>query len=309
MQCTNLVGAIKLLMFLPGETVKCCRTKIAETMTRHLKGDPTLAAETTRNKAIGMAAACSEMLKEAATDATGLQLIDEGGDRGITGAKRFFSDISAMDVQKITAVYEMQHRKEAGERETLRVDLEVAKEKAKLEVEMLEQRALHGETVAAKAKLEMEISAAKAKWEAEADARLESAKDADLRRLEQRFMIESRFNAVATPVPLPTTNVTLPSSKTVYEIASGEAYWGSLSEKEKIVLVTKAGKVAVQAPHGIPAELEKKGESAPNGAWNRVNAFGAQQHAAIRGVLEDVLKEVRAKRSQQRTLNVFWNPS
>ena len=70
MPCTSLEGAIKLLMLLPGETVKCCRTKIAETMIRHLKGDPTLAIDTAHNASIGLTAACEAFLSDAFVLAT-----------------------------------------------------------------------------------------------------------------------------------------------------------------------------------------------------------------------------------------------
>ena len=69
MPCISLEGVNKVIMFLPGDTVKCCRTKLANTMARHLKGDPTLAAETAHNANIGVAAACAEMLSEATAEA------------------------------------------------------------------------------------------------------------------------------------------------------------------------------------------------------------------------------------------------
>ena len=45
--------------------VKCCRTKIADTMARHLKGNPTLAAETAHNASISLMAACEVFLSDA----------------------------------------------------------------------------------------------------------------------------------------------------------------------------------------------------------------------------------------------------
>ena len=66
MDCISLSGVLKLGMVLPtNEAVKYCRTKIADTMARHLKGDPTLAAETAHNASIGLAAACEAFLSDA----------------------------------------------------------------------------------------------------------------------------------------------------------------------------------------------------------------------------------------------------
>ena len=55
-------------------------------MARHLKGDPSLAAETARNTAIGVAAACSEMLSDAAAEASVKLPIDSGDRLGFHSA-------------------------------------------------------------------------------------------------------------------------------------------------------------------------------------------------------------------------------
>ena len=87
MDCICLAGVTKLIMFLPAnETVKSCRAKIADTMACHLKGNPSLAVETARDKAIGVAAACSEMLSDAAAEASVKLPIDSGDvEQSITG--------------------------------------------------------------------------------------------------------------------------------------------------------------------------------------------------------------------------------
>ena len=65
-----LGGAVKLAMFLPGQMAAGNRAKFSQIITRHITGDPTLAAETAHNANIGVAAACAEMLSEATAEAS-----------------------------------------------------------------------------------------------------------------------------------------------------------------------------------------------------------------------------------------------
>ena len=53
-----LNGALKLIMWLPGETAKSLRTKAADILTKYFSGDLSLTAEIEHNKMIGAQAAC-----------------------------------------------------------------------------------------------------------------------------------------------------------------------------------------------------------------------------------------------------------
>ena len=116
MPCISVMGVNKLIMFLPSTAVvRCCRTKLAETLARHLKGDPTLAAETANNARIGVAAACANMLSEAASEAAAEgapQVADVDVEQRIAGVKRLRTEIEQMDVAKLTAVYGLEQRRE-----------------------------------------------------------------------------------------------------------------------------------------------------------------------------------------------------
>lgn len=54
----QLNGALKLIMWLPGETAKSLRTKAADILTKYFSGDLSLTAEIEHNKMIGAPAAC-----------------------------------------------------------------------------------------------------------------------------------------------------------------------------------------------------------------------------------------------------------
>lgn len=60
----TLPGALKLIMWLPGNMAKEFRSQACEILTRHLTGDPSLAIETQTNAEMGIVAACQNFLLE-----------------------------------------------------------------------------------------------------------------------------------------------------------------------------------------------------------------------------------------------------
>ena len=53
----TLQGALKLIMWLPGDMAKGFHSQACDILTRHLSGDETLAADTAHNASIGVVAA------------------------------------------------------------------------------------------------------------------------------------------------------------------------------------------------------------------------------------------------------------
>lgn len=65
----TLPGAMKLIMWLPGNMAREFRSQACEILTRHLTGDPSLAVDTQKNAEMGIVAACQLFLQESFTAA------------------------------------------------------------------------------------------------------------------------------------------------------------------------------------------------------------------------------------------------
>ena len=61
----TLQGALKLIMWLPGNMAKEVRSKVCDILTRFLSGDASLHAEVDRNASIGVVAACEAFMGDA----------------------------------------------------------------------------------------------------------------------------------------------------------------------------------------------------------------------------------------------------
>lgn len=61
----SIEGAIRLIMILPGEEAKKCRSSVASVLSRYLEGDETLIEEIKSNKSSGPISACEVLAQQA----------------------------------------------------------------------------------------------------------------------------------------------------------------------------------------------------------------------------------------------------
>ena len=72
----TIKDALELVMMLPGSVARSVRSGLCQILTRHLSGDPTLAAETANNARIGAVAACEAFLGQAMASAKRMREAD-----------------------------------------------------------------------------------------------------------------------------------------------------------------------------------------------------------------------------------------
>ena len=297
--------AIELMMVLPGKMAKEFRIKACDVLKRYIAGDASLHAEVEANAA--SSSHINVLAREAIAGEAAAKLPVDSRDieRSITGVKRLRVEIDQTDLKKITEIYELERRREEERRKTEEERRKTEEERRKtlaLEIMFLDRRDAVGETFAGKARLE-----------AASDARAETYKDADLRRLEQRLTIEARFKAGEAAMSMDVDRaVPTGPAKTVQELARMMPDWEALGVDERVILVSTVGRAIARPPHNIPFMPEKKDEASPAGSAFQVNQFEHPYHSQITLALQAQLAKMRrearpAPHSSQRTLSACWS--
>ena len=171
-------------------------------------------------------------------------------------------------------------RAEQAKQATHASDLQTATAKAKVELELIEKRALNGETPAAKAKVELELIEKRALL-------LAADREAELAFIERKMRIET-----STPPPTPPEG-RAPVPKTVRQIACEEDYWAALSTHLREELLCKAGKdTRKEQITPLPDKVKEKNS---HGIIFEVYAYDLIEHSAIRGVLRRAYTDLTKK--------------
>lgn len=274
----TLKGLLKLIMMLPGETAKRYRSQFSDIITRYLAGDSSLHAEINAN------ASSSSPVNALAREA------------GCSGSKRHIDDINSVE-ESINQI-----SNQVGGLERRLVNIKCLTQEIDFE-KMVRLYELEDSTLDKKLRLEgtvnerLMLEAERAKHASEAAARLEASRDAELVRLERKLEIEAKFKTITSVAP-----VSL--NKSILQLASEQPYWTGLDAKTQRELVTKAG--TASGKKGIPAVLDKQGETGPTGTWARVNVFEPAHHQALRVVLEDTLANLRGAVMATPCIQVFF---
>ena len=187
------------------------------------------------------------------------------------------AEIEQMDVEKLTAVYALEQRREEARCKTLALEEAVTDKKMRLEG-----------TPAERLNLEVE----RARLAAEADARAEAAKDAELERLERRLQIEAKYKTPPVAV-LPQQEGTPPVPKTVRQIAAEEDFWQTLPNHAREELLSTAGRNARKEQ--VTPMPDKVKETTPHGSIWEVYAYDVNHHSAVRGVLRRTYADMTKK--------------
>ena len=164
----------------------------------------------------------------------------------------------------------------------------------------------------------LHLDTERARLAAEADARVEAAKDADLKRHERRLQLEQQYAAppAVMPPPLATVAPRAPTAeaKTIRQLAEGESYWGALSRGERECLLTAAGRAAVSDKEGLAPLVDRVSEKTPDGNTWEVNAYPPAYHVAICNLLLRTVNKTYKKtqkgspkqRPAQRSIHAFY---
>lgn len=266
--------ALELIMVLPGNTAKAFRVQACDILKRFFAGDQSLHAEINRNSA--SSAPIHAMARGELPEC-------------ITGVKRIHSEIAEAE----TALVKVDNMVQCLE--TRLTGIKTVMESVDL-TQLIRIYELEG-SIPQKLTLET----AKAQFASEAHSRAETAKDADLVRLDKRLAIEAKYKAVINPVgqpvvhpiqsvPIPHAEPS-PLNKTVLQLASEQPYWRSLTKTEKNKLVRETGSAITKA--GIDPDVEKVIEKTLDGASRRVNTFHLSHHPSIISELDDKHMQLR----------------
>jgi len=276
---TKLVSfdhALELVMVLPGKVAKEFRVQACDILKRFFAGDQSLHAEINRNSA--SSAPIHAMARGELPEC-------------ISGVKRIHSEIAEAE----TALVKVDNMVQCLE--TRLTGIKTVMESVDL-TQLIRIYELEG-SIPQKLTLET----AKAQFASEAHSRAETAKDADLVRLDKRLAIEAKYKAIINPVvhpivhpiqpvPIPLESMQpAPLNKTVLQLASEQPYWRSLTKAEKNKLVRETGYAITKA--GIDPDVEKVIEKTLDGASRRVNTFHLSHHPSIISELDDKHMQLR----------------
>ena len=268
--------ALELIMVLPGKVAKEFRVQACDILKRFFAGDQSLHAEINRNSA--SSAPIHAMARGELPEC-------------ITGVKRIHSEIAEAE----TALVKVDNMVQCLE--TRLTGIKTVMESVDL-TQLIRIYELEG-SIPQKLTLET----AKAQFASEAHSRAETAKDADLVRLDKRLAIEAKYKAIINPVvqpvvhpiqsvPIPLESMQpAPLNKTVLQLASEQPYWRSLTKAEKNKLVRETGSAITKA--GIDPDVEKVIEKTLDGASRRVNTFHLSHHPSIISELDDKHMQLR----------------